>query len=79
MTIINSVVSVAKEVLKSPSTTEYPEEKDGLADNYRGSLKLDIKTCISCSACAIICPRKRRVSMLSKTALILQLQNEVYT
>lgn len=46
------------EALKGPSTLEFPEEKEGLADNYRGIHKLDMPTCISCSACERICPNK---------------------
>lgn len=54
----NPVAKVAREVLKEPSTLEYPEQKETLADNYRGTHKLDMKTCISCSACARICPNQ---------------------
>ncbi len=39
-------------------TTEFPEHRESLPDNYRGKLRLDMDTCISCSACAIICPNK---------------------
>ncbi len=39
-------------------TTEFPEERESLPDSYRGMFKLDMPTCISCSACAIICPNK---------------------
>ncbi len=39
-------------------TTEFPERKESLPDNYRGKLRLDMNTCISCSACALMCPNK---------------------
>jgi len=39
-------------------TTEFPERRERLPDGYRGKLRLDMDTCISCSACAIICPNK---------------------
>ncbi len=45
-------------LLKKPSTLEYPDERETLADNYRGKHVLDMKTCISCSACSRICPNQ---------------------
>ena len=54
----NPILKVAKQVFEKPSTLEYPEEREALADNYRGIHKLDMKTCISCSACARICPNQ---------------------
>lgn len=56
--VSNPILKVAREVLKKPSTLEYPEQKETLTDNYRGIHKLDMKTCISCSACARICPNQ---------------------
>ncbi|MGI0133603.1 MAG: 4Fe-4S dicluster domain-containing protein [Candidatus Micrarchaeaceae archaeon] len=53
---ITPVIKVARELLKRPSTTEFPEQREEIVDNYRGVHKLDMKTCISCSACARICP-----------------------
>ena len=47
-----------KESLSKPSTIEFPEERQALTDNYRGVHKLDMATCISCSACEKICPNK---------------------
>jgi formate hydrogenlyase subunit 6/NADH:ubiquinone oxidoreductase subunit I len=52
----NPLVKVAREMLREPSTLEFPEQKAGMADNYRGMEKLDIGTCVSCSACSLICP-----------------------
>jgi NADH-quinone oxidoreductase chain I len=56
--VIKSLAGVAKEALRSPETLEYPEEREAVADNYRGIHKLDMKTCISCAACARICPNQ---------------------
>lgn len=56
--IIKPLANVAKEVLREPATLEYPEEREAVTDNYRGIHKLDMKTCISCSACARICPNQ---------------------
>ncbi|MEM0154215.1 MAG: NADH-quinone oxidoreductase subunit I [Methanothrix sp.] len=58
MTIIKGIYEVGKGLLKKPSTLEYPEVREDLADNYRGIHKLDMKTCISCAACARICPNQ---------------------
>ena len=58
MVVVRPLVEVAKNALRPPATLEYPEEREALADNYRGIHKLDMKTCISCSACARICPNQ---------------------
>ena len=52
------IVKVVEEALKEPSTLEFPEQREEIVDNYRGIHKLDMKTCISCSACARICPNQ---------------------
>lgn len=52
----NPVVDVAREILRKPSTLKFPEQRESPADNCRGVEKLDMKTCISCSSCALICP-----------------------
>ena len=44
--------------LSKKFTTEFPEQNESLPDGYRGKLRLDMDTCISCSACALICPNK---------------------
>ncbi len=56
--ILKPISKVAEEVLKPPSTLEFPEDKELFSDNYRGIHRLDMKTCISCSACARICPNQ---------------------
>ncbi|MCL5412414.1 MAG: NADH-quinone oxidoreductase subunit I [Candidatus Marsarchaeota archaeon] len=56
--IVKSMATVLKEMAKRPTTLEFPDEKEDLTDNYRGVHKLDMKTCISCSACARICPNQ---------------------
>ncbi len=55
---LNSIARAIAQVFKKPGTLEFPEKRERLTDNFRGMLKLDIKTCISCSACALICPNK---------------------
>ncbi len=55
---LKSIIRVSKQIFHKPSTLEFPEKRELLTDNYRGMLKLDIKTCISCGACALICPNK---------------------
>ncbi|MEM3839060.1 MAG: 4Fe-4S binding protein [Candidatus Micrarchaeaceae archaeon] len=40
------------------STLNFPEERQSLPDSYRGKLRLDMSTCISCRACERICPNK---------------------
>lgn len=49
---------VAIAMFQKPSTLQYPEEREQLADNYRGKHRFDSKTCINCGACALICPNK---------------------
>ncbi len=56
--IVKPLADVAREALHEPATLEYPEEREAVTDNYRGVHKLDMKTCISCSACARICPNQ---------------------
>ncbi len=56
--IVKPVVDIGKEALHKPQTLEYPDEREAVTDNYRGIHKLDMKTCISCSACQRICPNQ---------------------
>jgi len=54
--VLEAIAKVAKSLTEERFTINFPEEREGVPDNYRGKLRLDIKTCISCSACALICP-----------------------
>lgn len=58
MTIIEPIGNVAEALVKRRFTLQYPEERQRLPDSYRGKLRLDIPTCISCTACSLICPNK---------------------
>jgi len=63
----NPLVETAKKALESKFTLDYPEMKQSLPDNYRGIHRLDMKTCINCSACARICPNQTIVMVESET------------
>jgi formate hydrogenlyase subunit 6/NADH:ubiquinone oxidoreductase subunit I len=54
--MINPIIEVVKALGKERFTVQYPEERESLPDSYRSMFKLDVQTCISCSACSIICP-----------------------
>jgi NADH-quinone oxidoreductase subunit I len=56
--VSNPVLKVARQLLEEPTTLQFPEQKEEVTDNYRGIHRLDMKTCISCSACANICPNR---------------------
>lgn len=56
--MLKPVVETIKAFSKERFTVEFPEHRESLPDNYRGMLRLDIETCISCSACERICPNK---------------------
>lgn len=58
MTIIKSFIKSVDAIINNPTTLEYPEKREMIEDNYRGIHKLDMKTCISCSACERICPNQ---------------------
>ncbi len=54
--IVEPLVETVMSFGRRRFTVEFPDERESLPDNYRGMLRLDMKTCISCTACAKICP-----------------------
>lgn len=56
--MIEPVAKTIKTIGEKRFTVEFPEERESLPDNAKGSLRLDMSTCISCSACALVCPNK---------------------
>ncbi|MCL5440746.1 MAG: 4Fe-4S dicluster domain-containing protein [Candidatus Marsarchaeota archaeon] len=56
--VFKSIASAVKQMLSEPFTMDFPESRESQPDNYRGIHKLDISTCISCAACAHICPNQ---------------------
>ncbi|MGC8538604.1 MAG: 4Fe-4S binding protein [Candidatus Micrarchaeia archaeon] len=56
--MIKPLITTTVQIFKSRFTVVYPEEEERLPDNYRGKIRLDMKTCISCGACARICPNQ---------------------
>jgi NADH-quinone oxidoreductase subunit I len=53
---LDTIATGAKYLFKPRATLMYPEVIQDFAPNYKGMLKLDIDTCISCKQCARICP-----------------------
>ncbi len=49
-------MKVTKALFSDRFTINYPENRAKQPDSYRGKLRLDMSTCINCSACALICP-----------------------
>jgi len=41
---------------KKPVTVQYPKEKIGVSDNYRGEVEVIIHTCSACLQCVRACP-----------------------
>ena len=54
----NPLVKSIKNLGSKRFTVEFPESRESLDDREKYMLRLDIDTCISCSACARICPNK---------------------
>lgn len=75
--MLKPIYEVAKQVFEKPSTLEYPEQKESLTDNYRGIHKLDMKTCISCSACARICPNQTIAMVDTETSMGTKIMPEI--
>ena len=63
----NPLLKNAQSLFESQFTLDYPSEMQELPDNYRGVHRLDMKTCISCSACERICPNKTIVMVDTET------------
>lgn len=55
---ISPLVKSMQRSFEKSFTIEYPDDREVLPDNYRGIHRLDMKTCISCSACERICPNQ---------------------
>ncbi len=53
---IDTFTTGVKYLFKPRATLMYPEVMQDFAPNYKGMLKLNIDTCISCKQCAKICP-----------------------
>jgi len=47
---------VASFIFIKPATSKYPFEKHEVADDYRGQMQLDLKSCIGCGLCQRDCP-----------------------
>jgi NADH-quinone oxidoreductase subunit I len=52
------LIETVKSLGKERFTVEFPEVRESLDDRERYMLRLDMDTCINCSACARICPNK---------------------
>ncbi len=58
MSVLEPLVDAVKNMTSKQTTVEYPESRESLPDTFRGMLRLDMSTCISCAACERICPNK---------------------
>lgn len=56
--VLRPIMETVKALSRERFTVEFPEERESLPDSYRGMFRLDMETCISCSACERICPNK---------------------
>ena len=65
--LVEPLVEAAKALAEKRFTVEYPEERESMPDTYRGMLRLDMDTCISCTACEKICPNKTITMVEVKT------------
>lgn len=62
--LVEPLIKSVKSLAERRSTLEFPERRESLDDTERCMLRLDMETCISCSACERICPNKT-ISMVS--------------
>lgn len=54
--MVSMVIKVLKNLFTKPFTTKYPKEKSKVTVNFRGSIHVDQKKCISCKLCEVNCP-----------------------
>jgi len=45
-----------KSLFKKPATINYPAQRSGMAEGFRGKLKFNPKLCIGCKLCMRDCP-----------------------
>ncbi len=50
------VIEALKNLLRRPSTIQYPREPTPVEKDFRGKHYADLRKCIGCSICAIECP-----------------------
>lgn len=75
--VIKPVLRVVEQTIIGPSTMEFPEQREELTDTYRGIHKLDMRTCISCSACARICPNQTITMVKTETEHGMKMMPEI--
>lgn len=56
--LAGSLIKSVKSLGERRATLGFPRRRESLDDNERGMLRLDMDTCVSCSACKRICPNK---------------------
>ena len=78
MMVLKPLANSVKQALSKPFTIDFPEFREGRTDNYRGIHKLDISTCISCGACARICPNQCIEMVDTETAKGTKKMPEIY-
>jgi len=56
--LVEPLIKGVKSLFEKSATVEFPEMRESLDDAERGMMRLDMDTCVSCSACAAVCPNK---------------------